>query len=366
MQTRRPSRPSNIRIDFRSGGWVILLSLLIVVALVVWRVVPAIQRGRTPYSAALADVPYNGFDLSTCLVPPEQIVSGMPRDTLLPLDNPIAVPAGRIEAINKQYRKYLLPGDRVIGVAIGGQARAYPLRMLNWHEVCNDTLAGEPIAVTYNPLCDSAVVFSRRTGGRELHFGVSGLLYNSNLLMYDTQAASQTASLWSQLRFEAIAGPAAAAVMRLTVLPAQMVYWGDWRQHYPQTTVVAPDPANLDRYNREPYSSYYGRGEPRYPVQSGPALPTVPAFTPVIAVEVAGQGRVYPLPTIAARADVQGQWATTCQGQEVRFTYHEIRPNPPVVWVDVPTGGEAVHFVQSFWFAWHAAHPQDPLATGRP
>ena len=324
------------------------------------------RQGQTPYSAALADTPHNGFDLSACLVPREQIVAGMPRDTLLPLDNPSVVPAGRIEAINKQYRKYLLPGDRVIGVAIGGQARAYPLRVLNWHEVCNDSLAGVPIAVTYSPLCDSAVVFDRRAGGQPLHFAISGLLYNSNLLMYDMRTDGPSASLWSQLQFRAIAGPAAEEKAQLAVLPTQVVYWDDWRRQYPDTTVVAPDPASLDRYNRDPYSSYYGRGEPRYPVQPASTNPAVPAFTPVVVVEVAGQSCVYPLPVIAARADGRGQWTTTCQGQPLRFQYREMRPNPPVVWVEAEASGEAIRAVPSFWFAWHAMHPEDALVTGRP
>ena len=81
----------------------------------------------------------------------------------------------------------------------------------------------------------------------------------------------------------------------------------------------------------------------------------MPAFTPVIAIEVAGESCVYPLPRIAANVDAQGRWTTTCRGRTVRFTYREMRPNPAAVWVDGE--GAAVRFVQSFWFAWQAMHP---------
>ncbi len=418
MPERPKTKPTRVKLDFRGGGWVILLSLLLVAALLLWRVVPSIRAGRTPYSAALANDPANGFDLSTCLVPRDQLVAGMPRDTLLPLDNPRTVPADQIDALNKEFRRYLLPGDRVIGVVIAGQPRAYPLRVLAWHEICNDTLAESPIAVTYSPLCDSAVVFDRRVAGRDLHFAVSGLLYNSNLVMYDTapappasrqmapeaalsppaplpsparpsspasrwtrvaqtrlvaplvaylpapQPAQEVASLWSQLQLRAIAGPAAARQVELTVLPAQVVYWADWKRQHPASTVVAPDPANFDRYRREPYSNYYGTGKPRYPVQPLPQDPALPYFTPVIAVDAANQRRVYPLPVIASHADAQGRWLTDHGNIRLQFDLREMPPNPPTVWVRlVHPDATPVRYVQSFWFAWHAMHPRDVLVT---
>lgn len=336
----------------------ILLALLIVIALVAWHIVPVLRQ-RSPYDAARSELPFNGFDLSVCLVPRDQIVTGMPRDMLTALDEPPVVPAEQLEAINRQYRKYLLAADRVIGVAIGGEARAYPLRVLDWHEVCNDTLAGEPIAVTYSPLCDSAVVFRREVSGRTLRFGVSGLLYNSNLLMYDVQPAEQTSSLWGQLQFRAITGPAAAAGVELEVLPAQVVYWSDWQRQHPRGTILAPDPAYRKRYNREPYSSYFGRAQPRYPVQPLPIAATIPLFEPVIAVQAGAEACVFPFSRIAEGADPQGRWTGQCGDAGVHFDYRHRPPNPPTVEVrsDAP-----VRFVQSFWFAWHAMHPQDRLA----
>ena len=97
---------------------------------------------------------------------------------------------------------YLEDHDRVIGVRFGGEARAYPLRVLNWHEAVNDTVGAKAIAVTYCPLCDSSLVFDRDVGGEVREFGISGKLWNSNVLLYDRQKDSRQESLWSQLPHE--------------------------------------------------------------------------------------------------------------------------------------------------------------------
>lgn len=118
------------------------------------------------------------FDLEKANVPVDEIHSGgPPKDGIPALTNP--------EFIAGNQASYLGPSDRVIGVVAGSEARAYPLRILNYHEIVNDRIGQLSIAVTYCPLCDSAAVFDRRTPLGEREFGVSGLLYNSNVLLYD-------------------------------------------------------------------------------------------------------------------------------------------------------------------------------------
>ena len=137
------------------------------------------------------------FDFSDATVPVEEIHSGgPPKDGIPALSKPRLIAAGEAT--------YLKPADRVIGVAIEGEARVYPIRILNYHEIVNDKIGGRPIAVTYCPLCDSAAVFDRETPRGVREFGVSGLLYNSNVLMYDRDEKAE--SLWSQLRTEAVTG----------------------------------------------------------------------------------------------------------------------------------------------------------------
>lgn len=235
-----------------------------------------------------------GFDLDGVDLDGRVLVaSGNPRDFLQPLDMPRVAPGRDIPEINRAERgKYLVSADRVIGVEIEGQARAYPLRLMNAHEVCNDELAGVPIAVTYSPLCDSVVVFDRRIalpGGkvRTVRLGVSGLLLDSNLLMYDRdergpddglQASDSGAgqrSLWSQLLARAVTGPDAAsaegAPLRLRALPGvQLVPWSVWLERRPETSVALRDAASALRIKRIDYGRYWANGEPLFPIGCGP------------------------------------------------------------------------------------------------
>lgn len=158
----------------------------------------------------------NGFDLQGALVPAEAILpGGPPRDGIPAIDRPRFVDAAR---------SGLAPKDRVLGLRLGREARAYPVRILNWHESVNDRVDGRPVAVTYCPLCGSGVAFDARVAGQEASFGVSGLLYNSDVLLYDRG----TQSLWSQIMGRAISGPLKGTP--LVSLPLTHTSWTDWRE----------------------------------------------------------------------------------------------------------------------------------------
>jgi len=127
------------------------------------------------------------FDLSQLSIPIGELrFPGLSKDGIPALTNPALIPADEASA--------LPPEARVIGAVVEGEARAYPLRILNRHEIVNDRIRDVPVAVTYCPLCDSAVIFDRRTPRGEREFGVSGLLYNSNVVMYDRGGDPE--SLW--------------------------------------------------------------------------------------------------------------------------------------------------------------------------
>jgi hypothetical protein len=208
-----------------------------------------------------------GYDLSKLSVDRELIVSPWRnRRTVPPLDNPKTVTVDEVALLNEQGRgKFLVGGDRVIGVTINGESRAYPLRLLNWHEVCNDVLGGQAIAVTYSPLCDSAVVFSRVVNGEAVRFVHSGLLYNSNLLLRELGRDAGKANLWSQLRFDAIAGPRVGE--KLTPLPMSLSRWEDWRAAHPDTTVIRGSETYKKQYKRSPYGPYFVTGKVQFPVE---------------------------------------------------------------------------------------------------
>ncbi len=173
----------------RTGGlrWLFLSATAFFLLVGYLQIRGIVRSGRIAAVGDGRNVASYGFDLTRCLVPRATLVAaGMPKDTLEPLPMRDLLTAAQVDSLNAAERgKYLVPDDLVIGVVVGGVARAYPIRVLNWHEVANDTLGGRPIAVTWHPLCGSSVVFDRRVAGETLTFGQSGLLTNSNLLLYD-------------------------------------------------------------------------------------------------------------------------------------------------------------------------------------
>ncbi len=183
------------------------------------------------------------FDVTRHLIPLNEIRGGgPPRDGIPALLNPEMVSAA-------EANRWLSKNDRVLGVFLNGEARAYPIRILNWHELVNDEIGGEPILVSWCPLCGSAVVYDPRVEGRRLTFGVSGLLWQRNLLMYDRE----TGSLWSQLLSEAVTGPLAGA--RLKVLSARHATWAEWKKAYPETRVLSQRTGHPRNYREDPYAS---------------------------------------------------------------------------------------------------------------
>lgn len=334
-------------LDLRSGGWVLLLALVLSLIVVAWRVVPVLRSNRT----GVANGAYHGFRLDPCLVDRDLVVSGgFPKDGLPALVEPATITPEQADALDARERgKYLVPSDRVIGVRLGAAARAYPLRVLNWHEVANDVLDGLPIAVTYSPLCDSVAVFSRRAGDEVLEFGVSGLLFNSNLLLYDRRDDDVEESLWSQLQGRAVAGPAAAARARLRPLPGSVTTWQRWRRAHPETTVLEPDRAMLDRYRRNPYGSYYSTGRPRFPVSPLPEPGRRALMSRVVAVQ--GSGEQPPRVFLLGEAGSSGSHELPGGGEIVI----DDAVTPPSVLVRATNGREAPGVFHAFWFAWYAS-----------
>jgi hypothetical protein len=140
----------------------------------------------------------NGFDLTDALVPGNEVHSGgPPRDGIPAIDKPRFVTA--------TAASFLKGDERVLGIRHNGVSKAYPITILSWHEIVNDRFAGDPVAISYCPLCGTGIAYRARADDQALTFGVSGLLYNSDMLLYDRN----TGSLWSQIMRQAISGPTA-------------------------------------------------------------------------------------------------------------------------------------------------------------
>ncbi len=211
----------------------------------------------------------------------ELMSGGPPRDGIPSIDQPKFVSA-------EQAAAWLADDEPVIALDIGGDARAYPLQILTWHEIVNDVVGDVPVIVTFCPLCNSAIVFDRRLGSQIFEFGASGLLRNSDLVMYDRA----TESLWQQFTGEAIAGDLAG--QQLTFLPASIVSLADFRQAYPAGVVLSRDTGFRRDYGRNPYPGYDAIGQSPF-LFDGDLDGRLPAMERVVTVALNGLDVAYPL-----------------------------------------------------------------------
>jgi hypothetical protein len=281
---------------------------------------------------------FNGFNVEGALVPTAQIVrGGPPRDGIPAIDRP------RFVSVREAM---LHKDDRVIGVVHRGIARAYPIRILNWHEIVNDRFADEPVAVTYCPLCGSGVVFAGEVDGRTLSFGVSGLLFDNDMLLYDRQ----TESLWSQLKYQAVTGPMVGR--RLVRLPAEHTSCDDWRQRQPKTRVLSFDTGFERDYGKDPYAGYDRSPETFFPMSRSDARLDPKAW--VLGVERNGRHKAYPIATLGTGA---GVIRDTVGGEPVVVHFDARHRSARAL----DAQGRAIPTVTAFWFAWAAFNPQTEL-----
>jgi hypothetical protein len=178
-------------------------------------------------------------------------------------------------------------------------------------------------------------------------------LYNSNLLMYDRRLDAAGESLWSQLQFRAIAGPAAQRGAELRLLPAVVVRWQDWLVRYPGTTVLAPDRDRLRVYENT-YGGYFGSDRLRFPVEPLPPAGAWRLKTPILAVRTGPRWHVFTLGGLIRQAGAGGVCAVTLDGVDVRFTCQSVPA--AAVWAE-SVAGEPLQVVRCCWFAWYALHP---------
>jgi hypothetical protein len=221
-------------------------------------------------------------DFARSTVPLSEIASGgPPRDGIPPIDAPRFVSASEAGI-------WLKDQEPVIALGQGGDARAYPLQILIWHEIVNDTVGGTPVAVTFCPLCNTAIAFDRRLDGRTLRFGTTGNLRHSDLVMWSDDPGE---TWWQQITGEAIVG--ALAGRRLTPLPAQIVSFADFKAAYPAGTVLGRDTGFARPYGRNPYVGYddVRRSPFRF---AGPVDKRLPPMERVVAVELNGDMAAYP------------------------------------------------------------------------
>ena len=215
----------------------------------------------------------------------ELFSGGPPRDGIPPIDDPIFI---SIEDATQE----VADAEPIVVYENEGDARAYPLAILIWHEIVNDEVGGQPVSVTFCPLCNTAIAFDRNFGNQVLDFGTSGLLRNSDLVMWDRQ----TETLWQQATGEGIVGELAG--QSLTFLPASVINFGEFRERYPDGQVLSRETGHNRRYGNNPYTGYDNISSQPF-LFDGEIDDRLPAMERVVGLVVGEQAVAYPFSAIA-------------------------------------------------------------------
>lgn len=284
---------------------------------------------------------FNGFEMTFHAVPLNDILSGgPPKDGIPALLKPQFVTADRVDFLSKE--------DRVLAVEGTRESKAYPINILNWHEIVNDRLDDLPIMITYCPLCGTGMGFKRTIHDHLYTFGVSGLLYQSDVLMYD----HQTESLWSQISMKAVTGTSMGKTLEPIFL--EHTTWEAWRQEHPASLVLSPNTGYIRDYHRDPYRTYGQSEQLMFPL-----VMQNTQFHPkewVLGIEIKGTFKAYPFSampkhTTSIRDLVNGQELVVCWNPQ----HHSAKA--------VNGKGTPLHSLMAYWFAWYAFHPDTEIFT---
>ncbi|NET37239.1 MAG: DUF3179 domain-containing protein [Cyanothece sp. SIO1E1] len=281
----------------------------------------------------------NGFELSNLLIPSEEIRrGGPPRDGIPAIDRP--------QFMSAAFAKFLEEEEYVLGLYHKGVAKAYPIKIMDRHEVVNDRIKGEAVVITYCPLCGSGIAFVADVGGQKYSFGVSGLLYNSDVLLYDRE----TESLWSQIENQAIAGPSSGK--RLEMLPTQFLTWGQWQSQYPNTLVLTTDTGYQRDYHKKAYAGYEASSRLYFPVAH--ESKKLKKKERVLGISIEGHYKAYPVKKLAKKKEgFQDMFAD----QKIWVRYDKAAGIAQFT----DESGEEIPSVSLYWFAWYAFHPDTKI-----
>lgn len=273
------------------------------------------------------------------IVDPAIIMSGgPPKDGIPSIDQPIFVSL-------EEADEWIADNELVLALIYKGITRVYPLQILVWHEIVNDIVAGDPVLITYCPLCGSGIAYERRIDGEAVEFGTSGKLYNSNLVMYDRE----TDTYWSQIDGLAIVGELTG--QELTAISLDTVVWRDWKDAHPESEILSQD-TGFDRdYGRDPYGNYYEDSFIWFPVKGK-------------------DDRIHPK-TVVFGIEVDGAYAAYREEDLIEVGTIEDRIHGVRIRVSLDAAGivsivnldtdESIVKERDFWFAWYAFHPDTQL-----
>ena len=272
-----------------------------------------------------------GFDLSQSIIDTDDLLFRGPKKDGIPAINyPVF--------IKPEEAALLDDNDLVIGLSINGENRAYPLNIMNWHEIVNDEVSGTSFAVTWCPLTQSAVVFSRKINNNVIEFGVSGLLYNSNLVMYDLEFSG----LWPQLQLGAATGSMSS--QKLSLIPSIVATWEEWKKLHPDTVVLSTRTGHRRNYFYDPYRDYQLTPDLVFPLKKNDRR--LPAKTTVIGIRIDNTAKAYPLDMFRK---MKSPVVDRVNGKIVKI--HSV----PGYSAFITDGkGRLLPGIKTYWFAWSA------------
>lgn len=285
-----------------------------------------------------------GAVVSYAGTPPAQIISAdLGKDKTVPLDHP------KLIAANDAH--FLHPNERLVGVVVDGVAKAYPLRILNWHQVVNDVTSGKPVAVTYCPLTGDAAVYERTIDGKAVTLSPVDKLYESDTLLRD----SATHSLWAQATGKAITGPEKGK--QLTALASITTVWALWKSFHPKTLVLSTDTGFARHYETDPYVKYE-LGEAKFPVSKEDQR--LPRDEMVLGVDVNHQAEAFPFDRLAVQAPKKAPLNVRLGGRTITIVF-----DPATGTAGAADEKEHIPAYSGYWFGWAAFHPQSAI-WGKP
>lgn len=278
-----------------------------------------------------------GFDESTRKsIPLDKFMQGCPaRDCIPSIDNPRYVAAAEAA--------HVADDDLVITLAYKGRHFAFPTSILDHHEIVNGTFAGEPLAITWCPLCGSAVGIERTVGDTVTTFGVSGVLYNSDLVLYDRA----TETLWDQIEAKGVVGPLTDE--QLVLVPVSMSKWSRWLAKHPDTQVLSRDTGFDKDYSQDRFAEYRESTRLFMPVSAEDDR--VHAKTVVYGFSLDNVDIAITEAVLAK----SGSYSGMVDGEEAVITLHEDGS------VSMRRGGAVLYPIRLFWFAWYTFHPETDL-----
>jgi hypothetical protein len=347
---------TNIRLTIRGGGWVLILLGIVLLAMLAWALAPAVLRMANAAPGDGTNIQTYAFDMSNLQLDEEDILAAMQHRNMSPvMHQPSSMSKEElVRKIEMDRDPFLVSSDLVVGVTLNGESRAYPMHMLDVHEIINDTLGGVPIVVSWHWPSGNATVYERTIQGAVLSFANSGLAGNGGLLMYGLQEEAGGEQLFSTLLGNTISGDS----FSLQPVPHDVLSWKVWSALHKDTTSIMPVESFKKRYRKANPAAYFMVETIYFPASPMPEDSINPK-APIIAIPSADGYAIYNIAELDSLADENGEVKVLLNGSPITIS---VGNNP--LWATAHDhSGNPLASQRALWFAWYANHPESVITN---